>query len=143
MKKRCSKCGEVFEAEPDENWVIECTSCGARLRVRPKEPSPDEEEPARKTTSSSRIEKPQKTPSNASDRLKLPAVMRANKVVAGRTCPGCAEAIGLGTEVHNCDACGASHHAACWDAHGACASDECAAAPAKGRKGDREEEDED
>src|SRR5262249_11610663 len=68
---------------------------------------------------------------------KLPTIMKANRVVAGRPCPGCGQPIDLGVEVHNCDACGKSHHANCWDERGGCATPGCAAssAPARGKSG--------
>ncbi|MBI3099025.1 MAG: hypothetical protein HYY93_12410 [Planctomycetes bacterium] len=67
----------------------------------------------------------------------LPVTMVANKVVAGRMCPACAQKVALGAPVHNCQACGSTHHEACWADRGRCAVEGCSAsagpAPAPGR----------
>lgn len=60
-------------------------------------------------------------------RLVLPRVMRANRKIAGRTCPVCQTEIRLGDEVQNCLECGSSHHLLCWGRHRACGH--CAPAP--------------
>jgi hypothetical protein len=60
-------------------------------------------------------------PKPKADGPQLPAVMKANKLIAGKDCPACSAAINLGADVHNCEQCGTSHHASCWDS-GGCAS---------------------
>lgn len=64
----------------------------------------------------------------------LPERMKANRVLAGRTCPGCSGTIELGDEVFNCPRCHETMHLACREARGSCASVYCAplAAPAAG-----------
>ncbi len=60
--------------------------------------------------------------------------MRANRVLAGRICPGCGQEIDLGDDVFNCPSCNVTMHFACREQHGGCANPDCpayqAAAPA-------------
>lgn len=44
-------------------------------------------------------------------------------------CPYCRYPIKSGSRVHRCDACGASHHAECWQANGGCAVYGCRRSP--------------
>lgn len=66
----------------------------------------------------------------------FPERMKANKVLAGRICPGCSVAIELGQDAWNCPQCQGTMHQACHEAHGACRNSDCpsalqmAAAPA-------------
>jgi hypothetical protein len=119
MKARCTKCSTIFEATPDDEGVLFCASCGHRMRVKKPVAAPAEDEA--KVTA----EVPAPAPGKAGGGSTLPAVMKANKVVAGRDCPGCKEKIDLGVEVHNCESCGASHHAKCWADFGRCQSADC------------------
>ncbi|MBI3831068.1 MAG: hypothetical protein HY291_16230 [Planctomycetes bacterium] len=50
----------------------------------------------------------------------FPERMKANKVLAGRVCPGCNQAIDLGQDVFNCQTCHGTMHQACWDRTRAC-----------------------
>jgi hypothetical protein len=57
-------------------------------------------------------------------------IMRANRRIAGKTCPICRSEIKLGEEVRNCLACGLPHHLACWTQNGGCSAYGCPSAPA-------------
>ncbi len=52
----------------------------------------------------------------------IPAVLRANKRVAGSQCPACARSIALGDEVRSCAGCSSYSHLRCWEDQGGCAS---------------------
>ncbi len=123
MKARCNKCETVFKGEPDAYNVLVCTNCGAKMRVRPSDPEPSApEKPASRTPSTAKPAAASATPSAG----RLPVLMRANKVIAGKTCPICQGSIDLGVQVHNCESCSTSHHAECWDEKGGCAAAGCA-----------------
>lgn len=177
MKIRCKKCDTIFQGEPDDMFVIVCTSCGYRMRVRPREDQAggapaggggDEGAGERKTgklgakTPSASVPSrtpstgvpsrtpsasvPSKTPSGSAHAggPKLPTVMRANKVLAGKTCHGCGEKIALGQEVHNCEACGSPSHESCWGAKGSCPNPECGGGSESGSgQGDADESSDD
>jgi len=59
----------------------------------------------------------------------LPRQMLANRTVAGKTCPACAQEIGLGQPIRNCELCFTPHHEPCWAARGGCATAGCRNAP--------------
>ncbi len=131
MKARCNKCDSIFSAEPDAYNVIVCPNCNAKMRVRPKpdeaagsgSPPPEETKETRVASKGSTSRTPASAPTPSGPRL--PAAMRANKVIAGKECPACKAPIDLGVQVHNCEKCGASHHEQCWDQHGGCAAEAC------------------
>lgn len=56
---------------------------------------------------------------------RFPERMRANKIIAGRTCPYCTKEIDLGDHVYNCLRCQTSMHLECFEAAGTCASSTC------------------
>ncbi|MEZ0227653.1 MAG: RING finger protein [Planctomycetota bacterium] len=139
MKARCSKCNTVFNGDPDQYNVLVCTECGAKMRVRPS----DESAPSSKSRTPSTA-KPEKAASSTPSAGKLPVLMRANKVIAGKECPICEKTIELGVQVHNCEHCSTSHHVECWDGKGGCGSHDCTqeadAKPAKRGATARDEE---
>jgi hypothetical protein len=51
--------------------------------------------------------------------------MKANRLIAGKTCAGCGVTIELGQEVFNCQNCGQSLHAACREQLNGCANERC------------------
>ncbi len=51
----------------------------------------------------------------------MPERMKANRVLAGRTCLQCNVSVDMGDEVYNCRQCGATMHVACHEARGGCA----------------------
>lgn len=51
----------------------------------------------------------------------MPEQMKANRVLAGRTCIECNALIDLGDDVFNCPQCGATMHLACREKRGTCA----------------------
>lgn len=55
----------------------------------------------------------------------FPERMKANKILAGRVCPGCAKEIDLGDEVYNCQSCNGTMHYACYDAAKCCKNPSC------------------
>ena len=55
----------------------------------------------------------------------FPERMKANKILAGRVCPGCAKEIDLGDEVYNCQTCHGTMHYACHDAAKCCKNPSC------------------
>ncbi len=54
-----------------------------------------------------------------------PVAVRANRVLAGKTCAGCATEIMLGEEVVRCDQCKIVSHSRCWDNQGGCPTRRC------------------
>jgi len=59
-------------------------------------------------------------------------IMRANRRIAGKTCPICRNEIKLGEEVRNCLACDLPHHATCWAQNGGCSTYGCRNGPQNG-----------
>ena len=59
----------------------------------------------------------------------LPEIMKANKRLAGKSCPACYKTINLGDPVHNCQKCGQPNHQACWINTNGCGSPSCARDP--------------
>lgn len=55
----------------------------------------------------------------------FPERMKANKILAGRVCPGCSKEIDLGDEVYNCQSCNGTMHYACYDAAKCCKNPSC------------------
>lgn len=55
----------------------------------------------------------------------FPERMKANKILAGRVCPGCAKEIDLGAEVYNCQSCNGTMHYGCYDAAKCCKNPSC------------------
>lgn len=55
--------------------------------------------------------------------------LKANLKLQGQPCAQCSKELALGEDVAICNGCQSSHHAACWDAAGGCASAGCANAP--------------
>ena len=55
--------------------------------------------------------------------------LKANKVIEGKECGWCGQALTLGADVALCDACQAVHHAKCWDGRRGCSGSECENAP--------------
>lgn len=100
MKVRCKGCKTIFDTDNQDA----CPGCGARVGGLPPKEAPASPEPA-------------PAPAGGAG---LPAKMRANKLVAGRVCPGCGNQVQLGAEVNNCEGCRATYHSACWDASGGC-----------------------
>ena len=68
---------------------------------------------------------------NADTNIVLPERMKANRRIAGKTCPICQAAINLGEDIHNCQYCKLPFHQVCWDENGGCGSYGCAAAPVR------------
>jgi hypothetical protein len=112
---QCHKRYTVDEAASGKTAV--CKACGARMQIpdlgqaaAPPEPQPEQqpeqEQPA-----------------------ELPKQMRANRAVAGRTCPICEKAIELGQAVRNCELCGQTHHDECWHKNNGCGTRDCGNAP--------------
>jgi len=135
VKARCNKCDSIFSGDPDEFNVIVCPNCGAKMRVRPKPDDAAGASPEPRPGSTAKAPVPAAAPTPSGPRL--PAVMRANKVIAGKECPACKAPIDLGVQVHNCEKCGASHHETCWDQNGACAAPACASGDYVLKKDDR------
>ncbi|MGI9492453.1 MAG: DUF4190 domain-containing protein [Geminicoccaceae bacterium] len=46
--------------------------------------------------------------------------MRANRTIASGPCSYCADELGMGRQIARCEACGALHHAECWQEHDGC-----------------------
>jgi len=104
--------------------VIECPGCGKRYKVS------EEKLGLRgkcKQCGAEIVAEP--APTEIEARAALPKQMLANKAVAGRSCPVCAELVGLGQPVRNCELCGSTHHEACWGTHGGCTTPLCGNSP--------------
>jgi Zn finger protein HypA/HybF involved in hydrogenase expression len=56
---------------------------------------------------------------------------RAPKHLAEMPCQHCYHPLGFGALVMTCEACGAQHHASCWDEQAGCATVDCFNAPFK------------
>jgi len=69
----------------------------------------------------------------------FPERMKANKILAGRVCPGCSKTIDLGDDVFNCQTCNGTMHNACYDTAKCCKNPSCPTAlelaPAAPRRG--------
>lgn len=65
----------------------------------------------------------------AAEEDKLSEVMRANRKVAGKTCPLCRVEIKLGEDITNCPHCRLPHHSACWTENGGCSTYGCQSGP--------------
>jgi hypothetical protein len=57
---------------------------------------------------------------------RFPERMKANRILAGRVCPGCGNPVELGDDVFNCPRCQSTMHITCREACGGCASAVCA-----------------
>jgi len=142
----CPACG-VTLAYDEENigMTLECPSCQGEFElVDPNAASPEEEATAETVESvpepvgSAPLSVPQPgitppalpetghltAPTPAED---LPEHMKANKLVAGRTCPKCGGIISFGENVVNCQDCGTTSHETCHREDG-CVSEKCRAA---------------
>jgi hypothetical protein len=112
---QCPQCGKRYSVpETAAGKVATCQGCGVKMRIPGAQPPPAPEP------------EPEPEPEAAGA---LPTEMRANRSIAGRTCPVCAATIELGQEVRNCELCGETHHAACWTEHNGCGTDGCDNAP--------------
>lgn len=102
----CPKCGAQLAYEDDQvGMTLECPSCEARFQLF----WPEDEEAAAEP------------PAAAESAPKLPERMKANKLVDGRICPTCGQAVFFGQDVHNCQKCGQTVHESCWE-DGGCPS---------------------
>ena len=70
---------------------------------------------------------PQPTVGPAGDLGDLPELMKANKRLAGRSCPICSAPIQMGDPVHNCPNCRQPSHQECWNKNNGCGSGPCQA----------------
>jgi hypothetical protein len=59
----------------------------------------------------------------------FPERMRANKVLAGRVCPGCSNEIELGDDAWNCQTCNSTMHQACYENTKCCGNPQCRSRP--------------
>ena len=128
-------CGKSLRA-PDHlaRRSARCPACKALITV-PARPSPGE--PTLRITS----EEPGKTNGPAQPAsTQLAEVMRANRRIAGKTCPICRDKIKLGEDVRNCLACAVPHHLACWTQNGGCSTYGCRLAPDAKSHGLRQEQ---
>ena len=114
---RCPKCGKVMQA-PEEKAGMrgKCSRCGTAITA-PKAPA----QPDIRRTPSPELA----ADASPDDIASLPQRMRANRLVAGRICPGCHNEIELGDLVTNCQGCGASSHDECHKAAGGCPNPRC------------------
>jgi DNA-directed RNA polymerase subunit M/transcription elongation factor TFIIS len=110
----CPKCGSTLVYEDEHiGMTVECASCGERfsLVAETENEEPTESEPAL-------------PPPPVPESPRLPERMKANRLVDGRTCPRCGQAILFGQDVHNCQTCGETLHESCWG-NGGCPSPQC------------------
>lgn len=68
---------------------------------------------------------PSLQPPQLKSAVALPERMKANRLIAGKTCAGCGGVIDLGQDVFNCQNCGQSVHAACHEQLKGCANEQC------------------
>lgn len=147
----CKHCQSEVEV-PDgfTNPFIKCGGCGkwtsasAAGGSRPGPGTPPPLPPARPAAPPrpaanvplSKGPSPAPTGASSSDMETLPEIMKANKKLAGRVCPGCEGQINLGDQVHNCPTCRGTNHQACWSKIGGCGSHSCRmASPSLGTPG--------
>ncbi|MBN1901213.1 hypothetical protein JW926_07815 [Candidatus Sumerlaeota bacterium] len=126
---KCPNCGKTLCCSPEQAGAKgRCVSCGAEV-VAPA--APVEKSPDFPRTSFSKLEPlnapPSASPPSAysSKPETLPEKMRANRLVAGRTCGHCNKIIALGDPVVNCPVCNASMHQACFDQFRCCPTPLC------------------
>lgn len=121
---QCPQCGKRYTvAESAAGKVATCKRCGVKMRIPAA--TPDAEPPPEPAPPPSPAEEPGGGPAPAD----LPTQMRANRTLAGRTCPVCGKPISLGDEVRNCELCGETHHSDCWQGHNGCGTADCGNAP--------------
>ena len=139
----CPVCGKAYRARPEAaGKSFPCTACGAQVTVptglaapsglqAPEPLQPYGSRPAgdQQPPASPPPPPPPQPQQPAPAGSGLPAQMRANLQIAGKSCPVCAKTIELGQPVHNCEQCAASHHEECWQSHGGCGVSGCANAP--------------
>ena len=114
---QCPQCGKRYTVdEASAGKIAKCQACGVKMRIPEAPPAP--EPPA-----------PQEPSPEAPAAGGLPKEMRANRTLAGRTCPVCGLAILLGQEVRNCELCGQTHHSQCWQKNNGCGTPNCENAP--------------
>ncbi len=126
---KCPHCNaEIGYSSEHVGMLTSCPSCDGRVTL-PGAPDPDMPQhgqprpppaPVAPAVTSVAADPADRQP--VSD---LPERMKANRVVAGRTCDGCGCEIDLGDDVHNCQSCGASTHVVCYDRSGSCLNSTC------------------
>lgn len=123
--KRCANCGKLGRPSGPE---LTCPWCGkgmdeAAQAVVPPPPPPFGKprstaiSPSPQTRNPAPVPPPLPPPAGSPS---FPERMKANKVLAGRVCPGCHQTIDLGQDVFNCQTCHGTMHQACWDRTRAC-----------------------
>ena len=111
-KGRCPTCGEIFTL-PAPTTDIQPAATAPKA---PPAPEPDDVYRVLNGSSAAQPTEP-------------PVEMRANQVIAGRTCTICRVPIALGDEVRNCEHCKISYHKRCWDQNNGCATSNCVLSP--------------
>ncbi|MFW6108272.1 MAG: DUF4190 domain-containing protein [bacterium] len=126
----CPFCHKRYAVdESASGQQITCKSCGGTMQI-----------PDLGGTAQSRPE-PQPEPEAETQQTgPLPRQMRANRTVAGRTCPVCGQEVQLGQPVRNCELCGQTHHDTCWQSNNGCGTRGCDNAPLPALRTDAEEE---
>ena len=121
---QCPECGKRYTvADSAAGKVATCRGCGVKMRIPAA--TPQAEPPPEPAPSPPSGAEAGAGPAPAD----LPTEMRANRSIAGRTCPICGRTIALGEPVRNCELCGETHHSACWQRHNGCGTADCGNAP--------------
>jgi len=119
------------------NAQTQCRSCGAQIdgaadllgrnRPRPKCGAEQTTEPA----GTSPEPRPLGAGTGPTGEELFPERMKANRALAGRSCPHCGSEIELGDPVFNCQECGATMHQGCRESVGRCGNEWCASVDAQ------------
>ena len=125
IRVTCSNCSKVLNA-PDSaaGKKGKCPACGEFFDIPAV--TPPAEGAASTAPAEEAADQPPPSPAFISS---LPAEMKANKAIAGRTCPVCQAEIAIGEDVRNCEHCNLSYHLKCWNDNGGCKTLGCPLAP--------------
>jgi predicted RNA-binding Zn-ribbon protein involved in translation (DUF1610 family) len=124
-RQRCSKCGVRISFKSSMLGKLKpCPKCGEMLLLT-TDSQPDSS-PENATKSAPAFAPPPLSLEAApTTSVALPQRMKANKVIAGKTCSCCSQVIELGDEIYNCPSCGESMHFTCYTQRGSCGNGNC------------------
>lgn len=127
--QRCTQCGRV--ARPT-GPALTCPYCGAKMSTTAPPPGTSPVAPPGPATPAApsfaapapAFGAPASQPP-LPEGVTLPERMKANKVLSGRVCPGCAKPIELGNDVRNCPTCNGTMHLSCYESAKQCLLSSC------------------
>lgn len=124
----CNYCKTQIDIPDGYNRpFIPCPQCKRMVTITssPRPSGPPPARPAAPSVPSPAHAVPPLQPLSGAPGEALPELMKANKLVLGKTCAVCARPIALGEQIHNCPSCHSVNHDACWTKSGGCPSPSC------------------